>query len=135
MPSSTTSSESPARPRVLLVDDNPAMLSRAARVLASACQIVGTAHDGVGALAAAASLMPDVIVLDISMPGMSGFEVAAELRERRSTAAVVFLTVHFEEEILDAAEAAGGIGYVVKPRLASDLTTAVLSARDHRRFV
>ena len=135
MRSSTISSEAASRPRVLLVDDNPAMLTRASRVLGVTCQVVGTAHDGVSALAAAGALVPDVIVLDISMPGMSGLDVAAELRQRGSTAAVVFLTVHADEEILAAAQAAGGIGYVVKPRLASDLATAVQSAQVRQRFV
>ena len=52
-----------------------------------------------------------------------------------STAAVVFLTVHADEEFVEAARAAGGIGYVIKPRLATDLMTAVLRARASRSFV
>ena len=132
MQSSTTSSE-PVR--VLLVDDNEAMLARAAAVLTPGCVIVAAVRDGRAALDAARTLRPDVIVLDISMPGMTGFEVAARLRERGSTAAVVFLTVHDDEEVIAAAKAAGGIGYVVKPRLISDLMLAVREARVGRPFV
>ena len=69
------------------------------------------------------------------MPGMNGLEVARHLRTTGSTAAVVFLTVHDEEEFVDAAKAAGAIGYVVKPRLASDLMLAVREARAGRTFV
>jgi DNA-binding NarL/FixJ family response regulator len=76
-----------------------------------------------------------VIVLDISMPGMTGFQVAASLRKSGSTAAVVFLTVHDEEEFVLAAKAAGGIGYVVKSRLRTDLIAAVQEARAGRSFV
>jgi DNA-binding NarL/FixJ family response regulator len=80
-------------------------------------------------------LLPDVIVLDISMPGMTGLEVAASLREEGLTAAVVFLTVHDDEEFVIAARQAGGTGYVVKLRLASDLKLAVQEARAGRSFV
>ena len=131
MPSSTTSSE---LVRVLIVDDNEPMLARAAAVLTPACAVVGTARDGPSALEAARSLEPDVIVLDISMPGMTGLEVASCLRQARSKAAVVFLTAHREEDFREAALAAGGIGYVLKPRLASDLIAAVQEARAGRRF-
>ena len=132
MPSSTTSSE-PAR--VLLVDDNDAMLARAATALRYCCRVVGSVNDSRKALDAALSLKPDVIVLDISMPGMSGLEVASRLREAGSNAALVFLTVHDEEDIILAAKAAGAMGYVVKPRLGSDLTLAVQEARAGRPFV
>ena len=83
----------------------------------SACVVVGTAKDGPSALRAADALRPDVIVLDISLPHMTGFEVAAKLRQSGSTATVVFLSVHAEEDIVARAKAIGAIGYVVKPRL------------------
>lgn len=132
MPSSIISSD-PVR--VLLVDDNEAMLSRAAAALKYCCNVIGSAKDGRSAIDAALTLRPDVIVLDISMPGMNGFEVASRLREAGSSAALVFLTVHDEEDIILAAKAAGAIGYVVKPRLGSDLTLAVQEARAGRPFV
>src|SRR5262245_17672919 len=110
MPLNITSSE-PVR--VLLVDDNQAILARVETVLSSACQVVGSATDGQTAVSAALALQPDVVVLDISMPGMSGFEVAARLRTEGSSAAVVFLTVHDQEELITTAKQSGGIGYVV----------------------
>ncbi len=132
MPSSTILSD---LTRVLLVDDNEAMLARAAAVLAPGCLVVGAVKDGPAALAAAKELQPDVIVLDISMPGMSGLELASRLRAAGSTAALVFLTVHREEEFVLAAQEAGAIGYVVKPRLVSDLMAAVRDARAGCPFV
>jgi NarL family two-component system response regulator LiaR len=140
MPSSTISSDLETEPetgrtRVLLVDDNQAVLARVASVLQPACTVVGQVQDGAAALAASARLQPDVIVLDISMPGMSGLEVAARLREVRSTAAIVFLTVHADAEVAGAAHAAGGIGYVVKRKLGTDLLHAVNEARARRPFV
>ena len=147
MPSGTTSFESgfasgfastfasSKPPRVLLVDDNDAMLARATAVLEESCLIVGAVSDGQAALGAAETLHPDVVVLDISMPGMSGLEVAARLRDTESTAEIVFFTVHADIEFVHAAQAAGGIGYVVKMRLASDLPRAVHEASAHRPFV
>jgi CheY-like chemotaxis protein len=134
MPSSATLFEGTAHDvseplRVLLVDDNEDMLARAAAVLRPGCAVVGTVKDGPAALRASAALRPDVIVLDISMPGMTGFEVAARLAKAGSTAALVFLTVHDDDEFMQAAKAVGGLGYVVKPKLASDLLFAVRDAR------
>jgi DNA-binding NarL/FixJ family response regulator len=97
--------------------------------------IVGSAKDGRAALRAADSLRPDVIVLDISMPGMSGLEVAARLKAAGSEAALVFLTILNDEEIILAARDVGAVGYVLKPRLASDLPLAALGATTGRRFV
>ena len=129
---STTSSE-PAR--VLIVDDNEQMLDRTSSILSSDFTVVGIAKDGPSAIEAVATLRPDVIVLDISMPGMTGLEVATRLRAGGSSAAIVFLTVHDDAEFVEAAQAAGAIGYVVKPRLATDLLTAVREARARRPFV
>jgi DNA-binding NarL/FixJ family response regulator len=129
----STNSSEPTR--VLLVDDSHSMLARATAVLAPSCDVVGAVDNGPAALAAAEALQPDVIVLDISMPGMTGLEVAASLRQRGSTAAVVFFTVYDDEDFVAAARDAGGTGYVVKHRLASDLMFAVQEARAGRTFV
>ena len=67
-------------PRVLLVDDSDVILERATATLSHEYEIVGAVKDGPAALAAVGALKPDVIVLDISMPGMSGLEVASRLR-------------------------------------------------------
>ena len=121
-------------PRVLLVDDNQKTLARAKSTLSARCVVVGTVSNGEAALEAAASLTPDVIVLDMSMPGMNGLEVAERLRASGSTAQIVFLTVHDEEELILAARNAGALGYVVKPRLVSDLELAVREACAGRPF-
>jgi len=123
------------RARVLLVDDNEGMLARAAAALSSDYDIVGSIKSGQAAMKAAITTQPDVIVMDISMPGMNGLEAAANLRAAGSTAALVFLTVHDEEDFITAARAVGAIGYVVKPRLASDLSVAVREALAGRPFV
>ena len=121
-------------PTVLLVDDNETVLSRAKAALSARCVVLGTARDGHAALEAAAALTPAVIVLDISMPGMNGFELARRLRAAGSTAGLVFLTVHDEEEFILAARNAGAIGYVLKSRLSADLEVAVYEARAGRPF-
>jgi len=121
-------------PTVLLVDDNETVLSRARAVLSARCVVLGTARDGHAALEAAAALKPAVIVLDISMPRMNGFELAIRLRATGSTARLVFLTVHDEEELIRAARNAGAIGYVLKSRLSADLEVAVYEARAGRPF-
>ena len=122
-------------PTVLVVDDEPTVRKLMSLVLEEEGFHVLTAATAAEGLAKFRQHEPDVIVLDISMPGMSGLEVASRLRQAGCTAAVVFLTVHDEEDIIFAARAAGAMGYVVKPRLGSDLTLAVQEAHAGRPFV
>jgi DNA-binding NarL/FixJ family response regulator len=123
-----------SRPRVLLVDDNKAFLVHEADALSFEYEIVASVTSGAAALEAAARLNPDAVVLDISMPGMTGLDVAEELRKADSKAAIVFLTVHEDEEFVRAATAAGGLGYVVKSQLAIDLKRALEAALAGRPF-
>jgi DNA-binding NarL/FixJ family response regulator len=121
--------------RVLLVDDSQEILAHAREALTPACDVVGAVADGPSALIAARRLQPDVVVLDISMPGMSGLEVACALRAEASAAAIVFLTVHDDPQFVDAAMQAGGTGYVVKLRLSHDLLHAVQEAKAGRSYI
>lgn len=124
-----------ARARVLVADDHQSLLDRVVSILCGEFVVVGTVHDGTALVDAEARLKPDVLVIDISMPGMSGLEAASTIRRRGSRAAVVCLTAHQEREIVEAAWRAGVLGYVTKTSLAHDLVPAVRAALAGRRFV
>jgi DNA-binding NarL/FixJ family response regulator len=123
------------RPRVLLADDHPAMLALTADALAGEYLVVGSVGDGRELLAEAERLHPDVIVLDITMPRLDGIEAARQLRRLQSSARLVFLTVHEDADYARAALDAGGLGYVVKARLASDLLPAIRAALADQSFI
>jgi DNA-binding NarL/FixJ family response regulator len=122
-------------PRVVVADDHQSLLDRVVSILDGEFSVVGTAKDGLALVEAEAQLTPDVLVIDISMPGMSGLEAASCIRRRGSRAAVVCLTAHQEPEIVEAAWRAGALGYVAKTALARDLVPAVRAALSGRRFL
>jgi len=109
----------------LLADDQQEILETASRMFDGEFDIVATAQDGEGAIEAAARLDPDLLVLDISMPVLSGIEAAAQLKESACRAKVVFLTVHDDPDYVEAAFSVGAVGYVLKRRLAVDLLPAI----------
>jgi DNA-binding NarL/FixJ family response regulator len=123
------------RTRVLLADDLAQVLSAVAALLKEQFEIVAMVTDGTSALQKTMALAPDLVVLDISMPGMSGIEVARELKKRGNKARVVFLTVHEDSDILATCLAAGGLGYVVKVLMETDLILAMNDALADRPFV
>ncbi|MGC1388313.1 MAG: response regulator transcription factor [Steroidobacteraceae bacterium] len=121
--------------RVLMADDHAEIMTQTRSVLASEFEIVGSVTNGVDLIKAAAQLDPDVIVLDITMPGLDGIETARQLTRFRCRAKLVFLTVHEDPDYLRAALQSGGAAYVIKGRLASDLITAIHEALAGHRFV
>jgi DNA-binding NarL/FixJ family response regulator len=123
------------RTRILLAEDHADMRNIVVRLLEPEFEVVGAVDNGKALLEAADKIQPDVLVVDISMPILSGIEAAERLRRAGSTARIVFLTVHEDPDFLLAAMAAGGLGYVVKSRLASDLHTAIKEAIAGRLFV
>jgi DNA-binding NarL/FixJ family response regulator len=121
--------------RVLLADDSPSMLQAARLILEPEFHIVGAVDDGQTVLEAMQSLKPDVIILDISMGLMNGLEAARLLTRIGSKAKIVFLTVHKDREFIEEAFSAGAMGYVIKPRLGTDLVVAVREALLGHTFV
>ncbi len=111
------------------------MRERAEILLATECDIVGTAADGPETVEGVAKLIPDVLVLDITMHEMSGIEVARRLKEDGVNLPIVFLTVHEDPEFAEEALEIGALGYVIKSRMASDLMVAVKEAYAGRSFV
>lgn len=123
------------RIRILLADDQREILETVARLLEDEFDIVATVANGVRAIEAAVRLAPDLIVLDISMPVLNGMEAAFQLKELGSRAKVVFLTVHEDPVLIEAALSVGACGYVLKQRLATDLIPAIRQVLDDLIFV
>lgn len=121
--------------RVVLADDHPAVLALVAAALAVACVVVGVVSNGRELLTAVDQLDPEIVVLDIGMPEVNGIDAAREIQRSHPGIKVVFLTIQEDADYARAAFAAGGLGYVVKSRLASDLLPAVRAALAGRRFL
>jgi len=122
--------------RVLVADDHQQMLEYVCGLLsADCCEVVGAVNNGQAALDAALKLRPDVVVLDISMPVMNGIQAAKRLREANPDARIVFLTVDKDPDTCHAALQTGALGYVLKPRLGTDLIPAINLAHSGQRFV
>lgn len=131
---SASGREAMPRARVLLADDNPAILDHARRLLSEEFEVVGAVGDGESVLRDYEAIKPDVVVLDISMGEVSGIEVARRLLDMGHQAKIIFLTVHEEAEYVCAAMGAGGAGYVLKSRL-TDLRAAVHAVLAGRIFI
>jgi two-component system response regulator NreC len=121
--------------RVLVADDLAHVLSAVADLLRESFDVIGLVADGRAALETALALEPDLVVLDISMPEMTGIEVARELKKRHSRARIVFFTVHKDADILATTLAAGGLGYVLKSHMETDLIPAMFDALAGRVYV
>ena len=123
-----------AHSRVLLVDDHGPMLAHVAGVVEKEFTVVGVVRDVETLMTDWRAARPDVIVLDVSLPRGSGFEAAIRLRTCGCDAAIVFLSVHEEPEVVRASWVAGGLGYVAKRDLAGELLPAIRSVLRGQRY-
>lgn len=113
--------------RILIADDH-GVLRAGLRALLNAepdLEVVGEAADGDETLRLVCDVEPDVVLLDISMPGPGGIEVTRQVKEALPEARVLILTVHEDESLLREAIAAGAAGYVIKRAVESELINAI----------
>ena len=125
----------PARTRVLLADDSPAVLAGIRQLLVPEFEIVGSVSDGLALVAAAKALKPDVMIVDVMMPGLSGLEAVRRLRKlTRFNAIAIILTVFDDPSMVAEARAVGAMGYVVKSAADRDLVNAIHASLEGRFY-
>jgi DNA-binding NarL/FixJ family response regulator len=131
----STQSQKHPRIRVVIADDNKEIRDKVIQLLQPEFEVVGSARDGGSACEAVMLLKPDIVVLDISMPIMSGIDAAKKLKKKGSKTKPIFLTVHDDPDFIQAALRVGAVGYVVKSQMATDLLTAMRSATEGDLFI
>jgi DNA-binding NarL/FixJ family response regulator len=115
-------------PAVLIVDDNARFRERARRTLeADGYTVVGEAGDGASALHAARRIRPDVVLLDVGLPDMSGLTVAELLTSQAGGPAVVLTSTHDESDFADGVSRSGALGFVPKSALSGQAITALMA--------
>ena len=116
-----------ARIRILLADDHTLFRQGVKTMLAaeSDMEVVGEAADGTSAAERAAELRPDVVLMDIGMPGPSSFEITRQIKRNRPETRVLFLSMYDDEDYLVQSMEVGGSGYVLKDSPAPQLVAAV----------
>lgn len=113
--------------RILIADDSESVRRGVRNILAMSTtwEICGEAEDGSEAIQCATDLLPDVVLLDVSMPGMSGLQVARILREKVPTVKIVVMSQHDPALLLPRALEAGAQACIDKSRLAIDLVPTI----------
>ena len=123
------------RPRVLLADDHALLLGAFEKLLKDECEIVGQAADGRALVAAAETLKPDVILLDISMPLLNGLDAGRQIKQKLRDVKLVFLTMNEDPDLAAEAFRAGASAYLLKRSAASELLTAIRQVMEGRSYI
>ena len=124
-----------SRPKLLLADDHMMFSQGLQSLLEDEFDLVGAVGDGEALVEAAARLNPDVIVVDISMPVMNGFDAVRQLKKLGVTAKIVFLTMHADDRLLAEAFRCGGSGYVLKQSAGEELIAAIGNVLAGHKYV
>jgi len=119
----------------LLADDHTLLLGAFEKLLSGECEIVGQVGDGRALVAAAESLKPDLIVLDISMPLLNGLEAGRQIKQKQRNVKLVFLTMNEDADLAAEAFRAGASAYLLKRSVASELLTAIREVMQGRSYI
>lgn len=123
------------RPRVFLADDHKMLLDAFVNLLGDTCDIVGTATNGREVLDTAPATAPDIVIIDIAMPGLNGIDTARQLRPLIPDAKIIFLTQNDDADVAAKALADGASGYLLKECAGSELLTAINAVRKNLTYI
>jgi DNA-binding NarL/FixJ family response regulator len=124
-----------SRPKLLLADDHTMFSQGLQSLLEDEFDLVGAVGDGEALVEAAVRLNPDVIVVDISMPVMNGFDAVRQLKKQGVTARIIFLTMHADDRLLAEAFRCGGSGYVLKQSAGEELIAGIRQVLAGHKYV
>lgn len=123
------------KPRLLLADDHKIVLEGLRSILEPEFEVIGTVEDGLTLVAEAQRLKPDVVVADISMPGLNGMDAARQIKRMNAHIKIVFLTMHSEASYAAGGFDAGASGFVLKHSAPQELIAAIHEALRGRTYV
>ena len=123
------------RPRILLADDHILLLAAFQCLLEPQCDIVGLARDGREVIDLAASTRPEIIILDVAMPGLNGLDACALIRRKMPEVKFIFLTMNEDRDVAAEAIRLGASGYLLKHSATSELFTALEYALAGKTFI
>jgi DNA-binding NarL/FixJ family response regulator len=121
--------------RVLLVDDHILFLEALNKLLEPVCNIVGTASDGRSLISLAEKLRPEVIVTDIHMPNLNGFDACEQLLKKLPHSRIIFLTMNEDPDSAEEAMRRGAFGYVLKGGASAELFKAIQTVVMGRMYI
>lgn len=124
-----------SRPTIMIADDHAIVVEGLVSLLKENYDVVGTAPDAAQLIEAARRLRPDVVVTDVSMPGVSGIEAVRQLTGEGIAAKVIVLTMHADAELATLAMQAGASGFVVKHAAGEELLTAIQDVLQGRLYL
>jgi len=123
------------RPRIFLADDHALLLDAFKNLLEPKYEVVGTATDGRQMLKMVSKLMPDVVLVDISMPNLNGFDAGEKLKKKFPDIKLVFLTANEDPEMVTEAFRIGANGYLLKNSAASEMFLAIDTVLKSNNYV
>jgi len=123
------------RPRILLADDHAMVAAGLGSLVATVADLVGQVNDGLQLVSETRRLGPDVVISDLTMPGMSGIDAMRELKAEGTTARFIFVTIHTEAHLAAQALRAGAAGYLLKHSAGEELIDAIRAVLDGRTYI
>lgn len=123
------------RPRILLADDHAIVAEGLARLIADVADLVGQVNDGRSLVDEVRRLGPDIVVTDVSMPGMSGIDAMRQLKAEGAEARFIFLTIHAEARLAADAMRSGASAYLLKQAAGSELFDAIQAVMGGRTYL